>query len=156
MGMSPQDQLNNRYRKVTRLDGKEVSLDADMIRLLIAIDESKELGQIGRELGMTHDILTATLAKLSAVNLVEPIRKDIPCLDNGFLEALKLNLSRAVGPMAQILLEDALSDMKLSSSAIPKNQAAELIGALALEIPDEEGRMQFKKAMLELMKKPVR
>ena len=103
MGMSPQVQLNNRYRKVTRLDGKEVSLDADMIRLLIAIDESKELVQIGRELGMTHDLLAATLAKLSAVNLIEPIRKDIPCLDNGFLEALKLNLSRAVGPMAQIL-----------------------------------------------------
>ena len=155
MGMSPEVQLNNRDRKVTRLDGKEVSLDADMIRLLIAIDESKELVQIGRELGMTHDLLAATLAKLSAVNLIEPIRKDIPCLDNGFLKALKLNLSRAVGPMAQILLEDALTDMKLSPSAIPKNQTAELIGALAMEIPDEEGRMQFKKAMLELMKKMV-
>jgi hypothetical protein len=155
MGMSPQVQLNNRYRKVTRLDGKEVSLDADMIRLLIAIDESKELVQIGRELGMAQDKLAATLAKLSAVNLIEPIQRDIPCLNNGFLEALKLHLSRAVGPMAQILMEDALSDMKLSSGAIPKNQAAELIGALALEIPDEEGRMQFKKAMLELMKKMV-
>lgn len=156
MDMSSQNQLNTRYRKITRLDSKEVSLDADMIRLLIAIDESKELRQIGRELAMTPDTLTATLAKLSAVNLIEPIRKDIPCLDNGFLEAMKLNLSRVVGPMAQILMEDALADMKLSSSAIPKNQAAELIGALALEIPDEEGRMQFKKAMLELMKKPVR
>jgi len=156
MGMSPQDQLNNRYRKVTRLDGREVSLDADMIRLLIAIDESKELGQIGRELGMPRDTLMTALARLAAVNLIEPIRKDIPHLKNGFLEALKLNLSRAVGPMAQILVEDALSDMKLSSGAIPKNQAAELIAALALEIPDEEGRMQFKRAMLELMKPPVR
>jgi hypothetical protein len=156
MGMSPQDQLNNRYRKVTRLDGREVSLDADMIRLLIAIDESKELGQIGRELGMPRDTLMTALARLAAVNLIEPIRKDIPHLKNGFLEALRINLSRAVGPMAQILVEDALSDMKLSSGAIPKNQAAELIAALALEIPDEEGRMQFKKAMLELMKQPVR
>jgi DNA-binding MarR family transcriptional regulator len=153
MGMSPQVQLNNRYRKVTRLDGREVSLDADMIRLLIAIDESKALGQIGRELGMTHATLTATLAKLSAINLIEPIRENIPRRDNGFLDALALNLSRAVGPMAQILLEDALSDMKLSPGPIPQNQAAELIGALALEIPDEEARMQFKRAMLELMKK---
>ncbi len=153
MGISPQVQLNNRYRKVTRLDGREVSLNADMIRLLIAIDESKALGQIGRELGMTHATLKATLAKLSAINLIEPIGENIPRRDNGFLDALTLNLSRAVGPMAQILLEDALSDMKLSSGAIPQNQAAELIGALALEIPDEEARMQFKKAMLELMKK---
>jgi len=156
MGMSPQHQLNNRYRKVTRLNGKEVSLDADMIRLLIAIDESKELGQVGRELGMPRDTLMTALARLAAVNLIEPIQKDIPRRDGGFLEALKLNLSRAVGPMAQILVEDVLSDMKLSSGPIPQNQAAELIAALALEIPDEEGRMQFKKAMLELMKQPVR
>ncbi|MEJ2475080.1 MAG: helix-turn-helix domain-containing protein [Desulfobacterales bacterium] len=156
MGMSPQHQLNNRYRKITRLNGKEVSLDAAMLRLLIAIDESKELGQIGRELGMPRDTLMTALARLAAVNLVEPIRKDIPRRDGGFLEALNLNLSRAVGPMAQILVEDALSDMKLSSGPIPQSQAAELIAALALEIPDEEGRMQFKKAMLELMKQPVR
>lgn len=154
MGMSTQEQLNSRYRKVTRLDGKEVSLDADMLRLLFAIDESKEVGQIGRELGMASDMISATLAKLAAVKLIEPIRKVVPCLANGFLEALKLNLSRTVGPMAQILLEDVLLDMKLSPEAIPKNQAAELIGALAMEIPDEDGRMQFKKAMVEFMKKP--
>ncbi|MFZ0133324.1 MAG: hypothetical protein WAK95_12330 [Desulfobacterales bacterium] len=154
MGMSTQEQLNSRYRKVTRLDGKEVSLDADMLRLLFAIDESKEVGQIGRELGMASDMISATLAKLAAVKLIEPIRKVVPCLANGFLEALKLNLSRTVGPMAQILLEDVLLDMKLSPEAIPKNQAAELIGALAMEIPDEDGRMQFKKAMVVFMKKP--
>ncbi|MFZ0242408.1 MAG: hypothetical protein WAL90_12245 [Desulfobacterales bacterium] len=153
MGMSLQEQLNSRYRKVTRLDGKAVSLDADMIRLLFAIDESKDLGQIGRELGLAPEILSGTLAKLSAVKLIEPVRKDIPCLGNNFLEGLKLNLSRSVGPMAQILIEDVLLDMKLSPEAIPKNQAAELIGALAMEIPDEDGRIQFKKAMLELMKK---
>lgn len=154
MGMSTQEQLNSRYRKTTRLDGKEVSLDADMLRLLFAIDESKEVGQIGRELGMAADMISATLSKLAAVKLIEPIRKVVPCLANGFLEALKLNLSRTVGPMAQILLEDVLLDMKLSPEAIPKNQAAELIGALAMEIPDEDGRMQFKKAMVEFMKKP--
>ena len=156
MGMSTQEQLNSRYRKVTRLDGQEVSLNAEMIRLLFAIDETKEVGQIGRELGLAPEILTATLAKLSAVKLIEPVRKVVPCLGNGFLEALKLNLSRTVGPMAQILLEDVLLDMKLSPDAIPKNQAAELIGALSMEIPDEDGRMQFKKAMVEFMKKPPR
>lgn len=156
MGMTSQDQLNIRYRKVTRLDGKEVSLDADMIRLLIAIDETKDLGQIGRELGMAPDLLKTALGKLSAVKLIEPIHKDAPGHGNGFLAALRLTLSRAVGPMAEILLEDALTDMKLSSREIPQNQAAELIGVLAMEIPDDDARLQFKKAMLELMKKTVR
>jgi hypothetical protein len=38
--------LENYYRKVIRKDNNEISLDADMIRLLIAIDENKSLYQI--------------------------------------------------------------------------------------------------------------
>jgi hypothetical protein len=38
--------LESYYRKVIRKDHNEISLDADMIRLLIAIDENKSLYQI--------------------------------------------------------------------------------------------------------------
>ena len=37
------------YRKVTRSDNEEVLLDTDMIRLLIAIDETKALGRIAQD-----------------------------------------------------------------------------------------------------------
>lgn len=141
-----------RYRKVTRMDNKEVVLDTDMIRLLIAIEENKALEQIAREVGMNTDVLSATLAKLLEVKLVEPVRRNGGKVRSQFLEALKLHLSRAVGPMAQILLEDALSDMNLSGDEIPQNQAAELISVLAVDIPDEDVRIQFKKAMLPLIK----
>ncbi|MGD9114540.1 MAG: hypothetical protein PVI77_19410, partial [Desulfobacterales bacterium] len=40
------------YRKVIRKDNEEVALDADMIRLLIAIDENKSLYQIAEEADM--------------------------------------------------------------------------------------------------------
>lgn len=152
MGTSQQGLLQMRYRKVTRMDNKEVVLDTDMIRLLIAIEENKALEQIAREVGMNTDVLSATLAKLLEVKLVEPVRRNGGKVRSQFLEALKLHLSRAVGPMAQILLEDALSDMNLSGDEIPQNQAAELISVLAVDIPDEDVRIQFKKAMLPLIK----
>ena len=40
------------YRKVIRKDNDAVALDADMIRLLIAIDENKNLYQIAEEVDM--------------------------------------------------------------------------------------------------------
>lgn len=141
-----------RYRKITRMDNKEVVLDTDMIRLLIAIEENKALEQIAREIDMDTDTLSATLAKLLKLKLVEPVRKNGGKVRSQFLEALKLHLSRAVGPMAQILLEDAMSDMNLSGNGIPQNQAAELISVLAVDIPDEDVRIQFKKAMLPLIR----
>ena len=74
-------------------------------------------------------------------------------LDQAFIETLRINLSRAIGPMAEILIEDMAEEMELDSSAIPVNQAAELIAHLSLEVPDEDNRMQFKKSMLAILNK---
>ena len=153
MGTSKQSHLQTHYRKVTRLDNKEVLLDADMIRLLIAIDETKPLQKIAQEVGLNLDQTNVTIDKLLELKLVEPVLTEGKSSMGGqFVKALEQNLSRAVGPMAQIILEDAFSDLNLTGKDIPQNQAAELISLLAVEIPDEEIRMQFKKAMLPLIK----
>lgn len=150
--LSP-EQSKMRFRKVTRMDSEEICLDADMIRLLISIDESKKLEQVAGEVGMDPATLNSTLSKLLELNLIEPVQKEVPYLNKRFLDALKTVLSRAVGPMAEFLINDVADDMGLSLEKIPKSQAAELISALSLEIPDGGGKMQFKKAMLELIKK---
>jgi hypothetical protein len=141
------------FRKAIRKDNAEVSLDADMIRLLIAIDENKSLHQIAEEVDMETTTLKRTLSKWLEQGLIEPVKKDVPFLDPVFLQALKINLSRAIGPMAAILIEDVLTEMNLRTFEIPVNQAAELITALSLEIPDEKNRIEFKKSMLAILNK---
>jgi len=141
------------YRKVIRKNNDAVSLDADMIRLLIAIDENKNLYQIAEEVDMGTAPFKKALSKLLNQGLIEPVQKDIPVLDQSFIETLRINLSRAIGPMAEILIEDMAEEMEIDSSAIPVNQAAELIAHLSLEVPDEDNRMQFKKSMLSILNK---
>jgi hypothetical protein len=141
------------YRKIIRKDNDAVSLDADMIRLLIAIDENKNLYQIAEEVNVGTAEFKKALSKLLDQGLIESVQKDIPVLDQSFIETLRLNLSRAIGPMAEILIEDMAAEMEMDPSAIPINQAAELIAHLSLEVPDEENRMQFKKSMLAILNK---
>ena len=141
------------YRKVIRNDNDQVSLDADMIRLLIAIDENKSLHQIAEEVDMGAATFKKALAKLLDQGLIAPVKKDIPVLDPSFIETLRINLSRAIGPMAEILIQDMAAEMELTPSEIPVNQAAELIANLSQEVPDEENRMQFKKSMLAILNK---
>ena len=141
------------YRKVIRADNDEVSLDADMIRLLIAIDESKSLYQIADEVDMDNATFKQALSKLLEQGLIEPVQKDIPVLDESFLESLRINLSKAIGPMAEILIADVADEMELDPVRIPVNHAAELITHLSLEVPDEENQMQFKKAMITILNK---
>ena len=141
------------FRKVTRLDSSEICLDADMIRVLIAIDETKSVATVAKEVSMDAGTIKATITKLLELNLIEPVKAAETILDEVFIQALKKNLSRAVGPMAEILIEDVAADMNLSTREIPLELAAEFIGSLAMEIPEEDSSVQFKKAMLELIKK---
>lgn len=141
------------FRKVTRMDNEEISLDADMIRLLIAIDENKEIAQIADEVGMNVATLNATIAKLLKIKLIEPVAKEVPFLSKKFLEALKINLSKAIGPMAEFVIEDVADNMNFAVSKIPKDQSPELISNIAVEIPDEDIRIRFEKSMIELIKK---
>ena len=153
MNVSRSDQFDLYFRKVTRKDSDEISLDANMIRLLIAVDENKSLYQIADEVDMKTTSLKKTLSKLLKQGLIEPVKKDIPYLDRAFLEALRVNLSKIIGPMAEILIEDVVAKMNLINSEIPKNQAAELINNLSLEIPEEKDRLEFKKSMLAILNK---
>ena len=153
MNVSRSGQFDLYFRKVIRKDSGEISLDADMIRLLIAVDESKSLYQIAEEVDMETTTLKTTLSKLLEQGLVEPVKKDIPYLDRVFLEALRVNLSKVIGPIAEILIEDVVTEMKLINSEIPINQAAELINNLSPEIPEEKDRIEFKKSMLAIINK---
>jgi hypothetical protein len=145
--------LENYYRKVIRKDNNEISLDADMIRLLIAIDENKSLSQIADEVDMEDATLKKNLSKLLQQGLIAPVKKDLPVLDKIFLQALKINLSKTIGPMAVILIEEVVLDMELTAPEIPVHQAAELITALSHEIPDEIKRIEFKKSMMDILNK---
>lgn len=153
MNISRSSQVDLFFRKIIRKDSEEVSLDADMIRLLIAIEENKSLYRIAEEVDMETTTLKKTLSKLLKQGLIEPVKKDIPYLDHVFLEALRINLSKIIGPMAEILIEDVVTEMELKTSEIPVNQAAELINNLSLEIPDDKDRIEFKKSILSILNK---
>ena len=144
---------DNYYRKVIRKDSDQISLDADMIRLLIAIDENKSLYQIAEEVEMEPATLKKNLSKLLDQGLIEPVRKELPVLDKIFLQALKINLSKSIGPMAEILIEEVVSEMELTHPDIPVHQAAELIAVLSHEIPDDGKRIEFKKSMMDILNK---
>lgn len=141
------------FRKAALPDSGKISLNADMIRLLMVIDENKDLLQISDEAGMDVSMLNQVLSKLLKLKLIEPVEKSNRFLSKKFLEDLRFNLSQVIGPMAQILIEDTVAEMELKMSEIPGHQAAELISNISREVPEENNQIEFKKTMIEIMKK---
>jgi DNA-binding transcriptional MocR family regulator len=139
------------FRKKIRKDLQTVSLNADMIRLLLAVDERKSLYQIAAELEMDAATIKTNLKRLLEQGLIESISKASGLMENSFLPAVRMNLARVIGPMADIVVEDSVAELNLDAAGIQLEQAAELINRLALEIPDEDDRIRFKKSMIPVL-----
>ena len=142
-------QLPNMYfRRKIGTNQRELSMDAGMIQLLLAIDESKPISQVAKEAGIKPAQVKSALMKLLKLNLIEPVGKGFKPLPGGFIEKVRNELIRAIGPIGEFLIEDAAADMGSSLSEIPVQRAPELISLLAEQIPEETTRLEFKRTMI--------
>jgi hypothetical protein len=57
-----------------------------------------------------------------------------------------------MGPLAQLLMEEAIEGLGEDAETFPRHRLAALFEALAEQIPDEAKRVQFQQAMLDLLK----
>jgi hypothetical protein len=151
MEITPQSLSQLRFRKNVRREKGDVSLDSDMIRLLMAVDESKTLSQVAAELRMEFSVLKNALSRLVQLGLLERLERKNAVLEPAFFDALKVQVIKAVGPIGEFLIEDALADMGSARHQVPVHQAAELINLLADEIPDKNRRVLFQKVMLGMI-----
>jgi len=146
--------LPHRYfKKTIPNDIEKVTLDADMIRLLTAIDENKNISQVARAAEMNLSRVRDVLGKLLKLELVVQVAKEVIYLDRVFIEFLKTKLSEAVGPMGEILIEDIMDEMGLQIDRIPVDAASDFIRNIAREIPQEENRTLFENVVFSRIPK---
>jgi molybdenum-dependent DNA-binding transcriptional regulator ModE len=153
MDINSPDLPNMYFRKNIRKDLGEISMDAGMVQLLMAIDEHKPMAQVARDVGMNMATLRQTLGKLLNLGLIEAVSGGGPRLDQAFLGTLRNAIINAVGPIGEFLVEDVAAEMGLAADAIPISRAPDLIVNLAREIPNEALRLEFERSMIKVIPK---
>ena len=151
MDTLPQDISTLAFKRTNLEYEKEIAFDGKMLRLLLAMREEKDMAQIAAQSGLDPSALRKTLNRLLELGLIEPVGQGMTYLDARFIDGLRLNLAQSLGPMAEFLIEDVVAGMDTTIPEIPVQRAAELISALADELPDEDTRIRFKKAMIDLI-----
>lgn len=140
------------FKQAIRGDLGKLSLDGQMLSVLMSFDGKKTLGQVAQELGMELSAIKPIVARLIKSNLVERVEIAVDAVDQDFITFLIAQLSVAIGPLGGIVVEDGLEDLGYTKTTLPTHRTAELVNLLAQEIQREDKRIQFKQVMLKKIK----
>jgi len=151
MKLTDSELLNVHFKKSASADIGNVSMDADMLKLLLTIDARLPLSQVGDKAGISRQNLRAVVTKLIQLDLIEPASRKAPAVGEAFVRGLKANMVKAVGPFGEFIVQDALSATGYSDNDLPVNMAADIILKLSEEITDGDARRQFKEEMVKLI-----
>ena len=127
----------------------EFTLDTQMFRVISELDGKKTIGTIAKNMGIDVKTMREVLRRLLDLEVIIPVDGRIPILREEFFGYLTDQLSLAIGPMAELLIEDALATLGYDRIRFPIHRAEELIDLLAQKIYREEKRSVFKQNMIE-------
>ncbi len=149
MGDLSGDIANSIYHKtVATLEG-HVSMSGKMLELLMLIDGHTTLRVIAARMNISLSDLRPLLSKLMAYGLVEEAQESTDLIPPQFYRYMVRQLSSITGPIAQVMVEDAVAEVSNGSAHVPLNRADALIEILGRQIPDENQKALFIKNMLE-------
>ncbi len=140
------------FKSVIRGELGQLSLDGQMLSVLMALDGKVTLGQVAQKLGISLAEIRPIITKLVGLKLVESVERAVSIADQDFMNFLVAKMSIAIGPLGEIIVEDGLEELGFNRNNFPSLKTAELVNYLSQEIQREDKRIEFKQAMLRKIK----
>ncbi len=136
------------FRRSLKADLGEVSLDRQMLNVMVELDGKKDGAAIAAALNISLASLKQILIKLMNLDLLESVNTTVKTVPTELWDQLKDSLSEAMGPLADVIIDDEVLDMGEHKGGFPFHRLPELVELLARQIPREEKRIVFQQAMI--------
>ena len=122
-----------------------------ILNVLYELDGKSTLSDISQRLKLDENIIQKIiryLYKLKLIELVNSEDKD-EILSSDFFNFLHDEFTNVVGPVATLIIDEALDSMGLDQTSFPQNRVPELIHNLTIECDDSPEKKHFIKVMME-------
>lgn len=155
--MSANPLSNVVFRLSTSELAGEINLKPEAWRILSQVDGVRTLSEIAQRIGMDLTTAQQIAESLLQVRILEIAAGTLPpvraTVDTAFFKQLSLELARAVGPLAPVILEDTIAALGEKQESFPRERLADLIERVSEEIRDPARRLRFQQVMLEAIRK---
>ncbi|MBW2220784.1 MAG: hypothetical protein JRF40_15050 [Deltaproteobacteria bacterium] len=121
------------FKGLVKANLDEFSIDTQMLKVLTHLDGRKNLASVSRAINMDMKILQEVLTRLYSVNLIVKVDKSVPMLNKEFFNFLVAQLSFALGPIAEFLIEEEIREFGDDPAKV---------------LPRKEKRVAFQQAMV--------
>lgn len=152
MQLSAAEMAHRIYKTVISNDIVEIKCTNHMLKVMVCLDGTSNLVTVSSNAGLTMKEAIDAVTQLSTLNLIEATNNVEAYLKPEFFSYLKKQFSASVGPVAEILIEDAVNDLGHSMEAFPAIKSAELVELLAKDIQRDDKRLTFQQNMIALIK----
>ena len=140
------------FRQVVRDNSEKVSLNSQLLQVFLELDGKKALDTVARNIGLSMADMRSMVTNLLKLGLIEKVENEISFIDNEFYNSLQAQLLLAVGPIADILIEEEFSAFGYTAERFPVNQAANLVERLSMNIQRSDKKEAFLMSLVEIMK----
>ena len=130
----------------------EFHCTSHMLKIFMMLDGTANLAAVAQKATMPLKTAADAIAQLQNLKLVAMTSNGIAKLDASFFDFLKTQLSVAVGPVAEILIDDAIKDLGHQTESFPVIKVADLVLALAKDIQREDKKIEFQRKMMARIK----
>lgn len=126
--------------------------DIRTLNILMMLDQPKSIETATQEVGYKVEDMKDQLESLIKDGSLKVVDGKGIILDISFINYLEEQLTRAVGPLAAMLLEDVAWDLGYDINYFPLSQAASLCGLLAKEIKRDDLAIEFKRNVADKLR----
>lgn len=133
---------------IKKSNGKELSvekLDLDSLNILMVLYDPKKVEAVTKEAGYELEVVKEQIVALIKKGLVEVVDGKHKILETGFIKYLKAELTKYLGPLAAILVEDVADEFGYEINYFPSSKANALIDSLIEEIQREDQAAEFQR-----------
>lgn len=134
-----------------------ISLEPDDWRVLAQVNGALGLAEIANMLSEDELDVALVLVKLANAGLLEAVQNPQPAagpaIADNFFSRLNDELVEIMGPMAPMIIDEAVAASGETKSTFPRTKVAALIERISSEIDSADRRARFQQLMLGLLKR---
>jgi hypothetical protein len=133
-----------------------ISLEPEDWRVLAQVNGTLGVAEIANMLSEDELAVALVLAKLANAGLLEVVQNPQPApgaaIAGSFFSRLNDELVEIMGPIAPMIIDEAVASLGETKSALPRAKVAPLIEHISSEIDSADKRARFQQLMLGLLK----